>query len=683
VVVTVIETANVFHGVLLVASLCALGAAGLRVASLAAERGLERAVSLTVIVAATAVTEALALGLVGLGGSAAALTIAAALTWLGSLHWLPAAQVRLGGELAAWWGGLGLRSRAALGALAGAIAAFGLTALHRPAPGYDGLTYHLPEVIGFVQGGHPGTVLSSYYGLPTGNYPLTNEVLLGWMTALSRGFAALTLWSPAAAVLAAAAGWLALREMRVRPAVRTLALAAFLLGPLVVVALPTPGTDVPATTWLICCVALCLAARARPRLLCPAVVAFGLTLGTKTTPVLYGLIVLGWALWMGRSQLRALRRPLLVSAAAAAVVGTPWYLRDLIDHGSPLWPFLSLPWGDPMPPLLQVLSKTMAQRLSYTLFDNFRGYMAATSGLVVLLAGGVLVGLTARRRRPLIAALIVALGAVVWANSPLTGLPDGDFLIGAVGSTVRYLLPVFAAGAGALALCVTDGPRPVRFVALATLTGALAWGVIHDAQHDFYLPFGGWLAPGIVLGAAAGGATALPARYLRRARFARSPGGRAVGAPLRTLLWIVAAASAAVLLARFSAGYVIRHSTVATEVDHPVAAYFASIPAFQHSRAPIATSPIALGLVAGDTLEHPIGLVGEHESCSRILARARRGWVVVRIVAPTPVPGHPGLLFGVPGAAQRCLGPRTPLVETGPFKIYGPSRFLAGGGSPQ
>ncbi|MDQ6605117.1 MAG: hypothetical protein M3Z06_01045 [Actinomycetota bacterium] len=663
------------HSLLLAGSLVALGDAGLRLASRLAPRGLERFVGWTVLVAAAAVIEALGLGLLALGGSSAALSAAALITWLAARRWLPAPETPVRRELPDWWGGLSIGARAGVGAVAGAAVALALTILHRPAPGYDGITYHLPEVVGFVQSGHPGAVLQFYYGLPVGNYPLTNEVLTAWMTGLSRGFAALTLWSPASALLLAAAGWLALRELRVPATFRCLALGALLLGPLILAAMGQPGTDLPALTWLVCCVALCLAARERPLLLCPAIIGFGLATGTKTTVVLLGLVALAWALWGLRRSLRAIRGPLLLAAAAAALVGTPWYVRNLIDHGSPLWPFLSLPWGDPVPPLLKVLSKTMASRLQYTLFDNLQAYLTATAGLVVLLVGGVVVPLLSRRRRPVLGAAVVALGAVVWANSPLTGLPDGDFLAGAVGSTVRYLMAVFAAGAGALALSATDGPFWARLLAAAALAGALVWGLVRDIQHGFFLPFSTWLVPGLLAGALLGlvaapalaGAWSLLISPGSRGRSRRWPGASTV------LTGLVVALAAALVLAKGSAGFLGRHAAVSSEWDQQVIAYLYSRPGFDSSHAVVASTPVAIGLVVGDELQHRISLIGEHEPCGQVRARARVGWVVVRVVGAVPVPGHPGLVFGAPGSAQACLAGETPAFQTAYFRIYGPS----------
>src|SRR6202011_4846457 len=110
------------------------------------------------------------------------------LTSFAARRWIPQPQVSVSRELASWWRGLGPVSRAGIGALAGAVLALIAISLRRPAPGFDGITYHLPEIVGFVQGGHPGAVLHPYYGLPVGNYPLTNEVLLAWVAGISHGF---------------------------------------------------------------------------------------------------------------------------------------------------------------------------------------------------------------------------------------------------------------------------------------------------------------------------------------------------------------------------------------------------------------------------------------------------------------------------------------------------------------
>src|SRR3954468_8471252 len=79
----------VLHHALLGASVVALASAGLRLASMLAERGLPRLLAAAAFATAAAVAEALLLGLVSLGGSTAALTVAALATVAASYALLP------------------------------------------------------------------------------------------------------------------------------------------------------------------------------------------------------------------------------------------------------------------------------------------------------------------------------------------------------------------------------------------------------------------------------------------------------------------------------------------------------------------------------------------------------------------------------------------------------------------
>ncbi len=644
--------------VLLVVALGALWTAAFRLSSLLSPAGLERAVSSAVLLAAGAVLEALALGLVGLGGSTAALTAAALLTYLAARVWLPAPTIAAISELARWYRGLDLPSRAALGALGGGVLAVGVTILHRPTPGFDGITYHIPEVVGFVQSGHTGSVLSLYYGLPVGNYPITNEVLLAWLTGISHGFAALTLWSPVCYLLLFAAGWLGLRSLGVPHAPRALALVALMISPLVVAGLPIPDTDLATTTWLVCCAALCACARERPLLLVPAIIAFGLSVGTKTTAVLLGMVVLGLALWSQRRRVRAIATPLVIAVLAAVGVGGVWYLRNFIDHGSPLWPFLAAPWGDHVPLTVGLVSHSLADRFRVTLLDHLSSYISNLSGGALLIAGGALIPVLTRRRTPLIASAAVLIGTIAWANAPVTGLPDLPGLYGAVQSSVRYLLPVFAAGACALALAARERSIGARLTALTALCATLAWSLVSDLQHSFFIPFTSWLAPGVLIGAAL--AAAAPA--LARPRSLPRAGAA-----------VTAALASAVGLALGSSGYLARHAKVVTEWDAAAAGFLARQPGFSSGRMAVAAAPDALGPLAGDRLRHRVSLISETATCTQIAALTRQAWVVIRVARAQPLPGHPGVLFPPLGSAQACLGPTPALYDDGSYRIYGPA----------
>src|SRR4051812_31902023 len=90
------------HALLGVSTL-ALAALGVRLASPLAERGLARAVAAATFATAAAVAEAILLGLVSLGGSTAALTIAALATGALAVALLPRPRVGVGEELGEWW----------------------------------------------------------------------------------------------------------------------------------------------------------------------------------------------------------------------------------------------------------------------------------------------------------------------------------------------------------------------------------------------------------------------------------------------------------------------------------------------------------------------------------------------------------------------------------------------------
>jgi len=644
---------------LLVVSIGALATTGLRAATWIGSNGLERAVVAAVLAAAAASLEALGLGLFGLGGSALALAGAAVVSWGVVRALLPAPAPRVRSELREWCLEAGPLERAAVGGVGGLAVAVAAIVLHRPQPGVDGITDHIAVAVAFVQGGHTGSLVAINHVLPVASYPLSNEVLLSWLTGISRGFAALTLWTPVLVLLLIAAGWLGLRRLAVPAWLRALALAALICGPLLVVALPQPSTDIPALTWLVCAVVLCAAAAERPALLAVAIIALGLAIGTKTTAATLGVPVLGWSIWRCRASLRPVW-PLLAAAVLGAVgVGGVWYLRNWGQHSSPLWPFSSAAGGDPIPLGIQVADHTMLERFRQTLLDHVGDYVSLLSGSLVLIVAGVLVPLAARRRRTLIASGAVLLGALVWANAPVTGYPDIPLLAFGVRSSVRYLLPVFAAGSLALALTASDRSvaRPVRCAAIAGLVAALVWGLITDARNSFYLPLDSWLVPGLIVGCA-GGYWAGP-WLARRVRVT-------LMAPLVALLAVAALAGGA-------SGFGTRHGLVSSEVDTSFEAYLNALPVYRDGSAPVAASPFTPAFLAGDRLRHKVTLIGSAESCASVRARAARGWVVVELTPHIPIPGHPGQELYPRGTAPGCLAAERPLLAAGLFRVYGPA----------
>src|SRR5207302_1136590 len=117
------------------------------------------------------------------------------------------------------------------------------------------------------------------------------------------------------------AGWVGLRALRVPPLVAGLALGALCTNPWLLAWQSNGGmTDPPALAWLVACAALCALARERPVLLAPAIVAAGLSVGSKTTTLPLAALVLTLGLWGVRGRLgpcarRSRRRPVPRSRA--------------------------------------------------------------------------------------------------------------------------------------------------------------------------------------------------------------------------------------------------------------------------------------------------------------------------------------------------------------------------------
>src|SRR5215208_1145837 len=187
--------------VLLALAILALAGAALRIVTRVAPAGLERAIAALVVGVALAVAQALALGLVGLGASPVALTLAAAATG--------------GADLAGWWAARGPGGRLATVAAAAAFAAWVAWLLRYPSIGFDSAVYHYPDVAGWIANGKPGSQLLLSYDIPYGNYPLTDEVAQTWAAAIARSWVPISLWNPLMLVALTAASWQTLRNLSV------------------------------------------------------------------------------------------------------------------------------------------------------------------------------------------------------------------------------------------------------------------------------------------------------------------------------------------------------------------------------------------------------------------------------------------------------------------------------------
>jgi len=646
-----------------------VGAAALRLASRLAPAGLGRALAAIVLGVATAVAEALALGLVGLGSNPVALGAAAGATWLVARAALPAPEVAVGSELAAWWDGLSLPARLALAAAAGAYGAWVVWMLRWPAIGFDSAVYHYPLVAGWIDNGRPGSGLHLSYDIPYGSYPLTDEVALTWGAGIARSWVPLALWNPALAVVLVLAAWTCLRAPRAAPAIAVLGVAALVTTPLLVGQLAEAQTDLPAFTWLSCVAALsaCAVAAERPGLLAPAVVATELTIDTKPSTAPVALAVLAYAAWAVRARLRPLAAPLAIALAGAFVVGGLWYARNVVRHGSPLWPFVDTPWGDPSPRFLSLPSRTLLQHPQQTLDGRVDAYTTRLAGAILLAAAAPLVllgGALARRlgrvqRRAMVLAGALACGAwLVWSAAWGTGLQTAPELTTPTGwsvSAMRYAFP--AIGASVVAVCIASrGSRALRAVAGGVLAVALGWSLYHAAR------LGGPSVPRLttlLMGAVAAAALAGALEAARRGRRPVLPRGPAVP---------IAAAAIGALLTVAGHGYLERYTRVekTSAPGREVLVWLLAQPGWADGDGTVAfASRAVLGPMAGDSLSHRLRLVPRRSRCAAVETLARRSFVVA-----TPPSFFQGLLGLEPYTGERCLARHRPVLTTGLFRVY-------------
>jgi hypothetical protein len=667
---------NVLHHALLGLAVACLGQASLRLASMLVASGLTRVVAAAVIGVSLAVVQALVLGLVGLGSNTGVLLAAAVLSAALVTLRTPRPEVLVRSELAAWCGGLGLRGKLAMAAGIGVAIAWVVWQLRHPSIGYDSSIYHYVEVAGWVHSGHPGAVLRLSYDIPYGNYPVTDEVFLTWAAGIARSFVPLVLWNPVVFVLLGAALWATLRNLAVPAWASGLATAAILLNPLVVHQLNEPQTDLPALSWVVCTMALVTAVPRAPRLLASALLAAGLAVGTKTTAIVVVVAALAVGFVLARAELRRHAGLLAVAFAGAVAVGGVWYLRNLFDHGSPLWPFTAAPWGDPTPPFLKLVRTSLLERPGATLKGHLGTYAGDLAGGVTLLAG---VGLALFRclvppalrrdvRRPLrIACFVTVVSGLAWAIAPGTGLPNAPGLLFPLSwpfSTIRYLLPALAVAAVAVALA-TRADRATRAGAGVVLVSAVVWSVVQSARLGYpYVPAWRTLGVGAVAGLVVLGAIVVVARVVARTATKFPLSGKNVASGV-----VVVAAAAALGLA--ANGLVLRHTRVfkSTALAQPLIAWLASQPGWEGGATPVAFIARTLSApAAGDHFTHRLSLVPAHASCREVVAISRRSVVVV---------ADPSFLRGLigdsPYSTGSCLANRRPAYRDTIFKAYLPS----------
>ena len=117
-------------------------------------------------------------------------------------------------------------------------------------------------------------------------------------------------------------------------------------------------------------------------------------------------------------------------------------------------------------------------------------------------------------------------------------------------------------------------------------------------------------------------------------------------------------------LAASASGYVKRHAQTNATFAAPVVRWFADRPDFRDGSAPISTAPQSIGPLAGDRLQHDVELIPGDASCASVRARARRGFVVIRVL-PARIRS-----YLVPYTAADCLVRERTIFAGGGLLVY-------------
>jgi hypothetical protein len=349
--------------------------------------------------------------------------------------------------------------------------------------GVDSLWYHLPFAAQFAREGSVASIPYVDLEFLTAFYP-ANVELLHAVGMVLFGTAALSpLLNLGALGLGLLAGWCAGRPSGHAPA--TLLATAVVLGVPALFATQAgeAKNDVFALAALLAAAAFLTATtKPRPATLALAGAAAGLALGTKLSflaPV--GALFLA-ATWLAR------RRGAAAFAAAAAITGGYWYLRNLIATGNPL------PWLGPLPQPAEARSQDTATALSDYVTDGhawstyFLPKLDDVLGpawpvIVAASAAGAILAIVRGRGAIRVLGIVALVAAAAYVVTPTSaagppGRPVGFSL------NVRYAIPALLLGLALLpivlrrwSLAVTAG------LAILLVVSQLGPDVIWASDH--------------------------------------------------------------------------------------------------------------------------------------------------------------------------------------------------------
>ncbi len=350
---------------------------------------------------------------------------------------------------------------------------------------FDTQEYHLANLAEWVQRGHIWGLPFASVGSVTSTHPGNGELFAAWLALPTHGDELLYLVPTAFALLTILAVAVAVRELAggepwAAP-VGALTAVAVLAAPIYFNQVDSLLTDIVAAGSLLAGVALLLVARREgaTSMVVLAGIALGLGLGSKYTAIVPTAAVVVAAAVL----LRSVRRSLWLAPGLAAL-SVPWFLRNLLATGNPLFPQdLKVVGGGETP--YNVLNTTILHHLVHwegDVIDTWSRLGRDLIGPVLLLVGaGLVLGAMGKPPAPDRTATrvftgLAALTVLGYLITPVTGGgPTGLAFI--IASCFRYaLVAVLLAAAVGIARL---GPR----FGGVLLTGVLVWDLWQLERH--------------------------------------------------------------------------------------------------------------------------------------------------------------------------------------------------------
>ena len=203
---------------------------------------------------------------------------------------------------------------------------------------FDALTYHLTIVASWLQ---QGDLSPTPLSLCCAFYPANAELMFTWPVLFAGSDALVGTVQIGFAVLAALAVAGIARSAGLKPWAAAAAGALLVVTPALLAQSPTSYADVIVVACALCAAhALVRFAVTRaPQRLVVAGLAIGLVLGTKGTGIVWATVLVVAGLVLALRAGRDGRRGAVVFVAIALVLGSPWYARNWIQKGNPVYPF--------------------------------------------------------------------------------------------------------------------------------------------------------------------------------------------------------------------------------------------------------------------------------------------------------------------------------------------------------